>query len=94
MVDYIKYIREYLFKDVYEFAGKFRNVDFSKHEKILNNDSVAYDECKLLDQSLEYDTKCDINLQLYYRNKNSLYPLDYRKKETIETDMIKNKKLF
>ena len=41
-VDYIKYIHEYLFKDVYEFAGKFRNVDFSKPERILNNDSVAY----------------------------------------------------
>ncbi len=54
-VDYIKYIHEYLFKDVYEFAGQFRKVDFSKHEKILNNDSVAYGDCKMLDQSLEYD---------------------------------------
>lgn len=39
-VDYIKYIHEYLFKDVYEFAGEFRKVDFSKHERILNNDSA------------------------------------------------------
>ncbi len=54
-VDYIKYIHEYLFKDVYEFAGQFRKVDFSKHEKILNNDSVAYGDCKMLEQSLEYD---------------------------------------
>ncbi len=41
-VDYIKYIHEYLFKDVYEFAGEFRKVDFSEHERILNNDLVAY----------------------------------------------------
>ena len=47
-VDYIKYIHEYLFKDVYEFAGEFRKIDFSKHERILNNDSVAYGDCKLL----------------------------------------------
>lgn len=26
-VDYIKYIHEYLFEDVYEFAGEFRKVD-------------------------------------------------------------------
>ena len=37
-VDYLKYIHKYLFQDVYEFAGKFRKIDFSKHEKILNND--------------------------------------------------------
>ena len=54
-VDYLKYIHKYLFQDVYEFAGKFRNIDFSKHEKILNNDSVAYGDCKTLKESLEYD---------------------------------------
>lgn len=54
-VDYLKYIHKYLFQDVYEFAGEFRKIDFSKHEKILNNDSVAYGECKTLKESLEYD---------------------------------------
>ena len=54
-VDYLKYIHKYLFQDVYEFAGEFRKVDFSKHEKILNNDSVAYGDCKTLTESLEYD---------------------------------------
>ena len=49
-VDCIKNIHKYLFKDVYEFAGKFRKVDFSKHERILNNDSVAYGDHKLLEQ--------------------------------------------
>ncbi len=60
-VDYIKYIYEYLFKDVYEFAGEFRKVDFSKHERILNNDSVAYGDCKLLEQSLDYDLSLEKN---------------------------------
>lgn len=54
-VDYLKYIHKYLFQDVYEFACEFRNIDFSKHEKILNNDSVTYGDCKTLKESLEYD---------------------------------------
>lgn len=58
-VDYLKYIHKYLFQDVYEFAGEFRKVDFSKHEKILNNDSVAYGDCKTLTESLEYDTSLE-----------------------------------
>ena len=41
-IDYIKYIHEYLFKDIYDFAGELRKVNFSKHEKKLNNDSVVY----------------------------------------------------
>lgn len=54
-VDYLKYIHKYLFQDVYEFAGEFRKLDFSKHEKILNNDTVAYGDSKTLNESLEYD---------------------------------------
>ena len=54
-VGYLKYIHKYLFQDVYEFAGEFRKIDFSKHEKILNNDLVAYGDCKTLTESLEYD---------------------------------------
>ena len=54
-VNYLKYIHKYLFQDVYEFAGDFRKIDFSKHEKILNNDSVAYGDCKTLIEALEYD---------------------------------------
>ena len=40
---------------MYEFAGEFRKVDFSKHERILNNDSVAYGDFRFLEQSLDYD---------------------------------------
>ena len=54
-VNYIKYIHKYLFQDVYEFAGEFRRVNFSKKEKILNNDSVSYGDSKNLNESLEYD---------------------------------------
>ena len=60
-VNYLKYVHKYLFQDVYEFAGEFRKVDFSKHEKILNNDSVAYGDCKTLKDSLEYDISIEKN---------------------------------
>ena len=54
-IKYLKYIHKYLFQDVYEFAGEFRKIDFSKNERILNNDSVAHGDCKTLTESLEYD---------------------------------------
>ena len=34
---------------------------FSKHERILNNDSVAYGDHKLLEQSLDYDITLEKN---------------------------------
>src|SRR5574344_2385158 len=60
-VDYFKYIHKFLFQDVYEFAGEFRKIDFSKHEKILNNDSVAYGDSKSLKESLAYDIEREKN---------------------------------
>lgn len=60
-IDYLKYVHKYLFQDVYEFAGEFRKVDFSKHERILNNYSVAYGDHKLLEQSLDYDITLEKN---------------------------------
>ena len=54
-LDYIKYIHKYLFKDIYDFAGEFRKINFSKHEIILNNNSVSYGDYKTLVKSLEYD---------------------------------------
>ena len=60
-INYLKYVHKYLFQDVYEFAGEFRKVDFSKHERILNNDSVSYGDHKLLEQSLDYDITLEKN---------------------------------
>ena len=67
-VDYLKYIHKYLFQDVYEFAGEFRKIDFSKHEKTLNNDSVAYGDSKTLTESLEYDIS--LEKEKDYKNMN------------------------
>lgn len=54
-VNYLKYVHKFLFQDVYEFAGEFRKVDILKNEKILNNDSVSYGDCKKIEKLLEYD---------------------------------------
>ena len=67
-VDYLKYVHKYLFQDVYEFAGEFRKIDFSKHEKILNNDSVAYGDSRTLKESLEYDIS--LELEKNYKDMN------------------------
>ena len=67
-VDYLKYVHKYLFQDVYEFAGNFRVVDFSKPEIILNNDSVAYGDSKTLKESIEYDIS--LELEKNYKDMN------------------------
>ncbi len=54
-VDYIKYAHKHLFENIYDFAGKFRKVDISKQERILNGDSVAYGDYKTIESSLTYD---------------------------------------
>ncbi len=54
-VSCLKNIHKYLFQDVYDFAGNFRTINFSKPEKILNNDSVTYGDYNTLKESLEYD---------------------------------------
>ncbi len=54
-IEYLKYIHQYLFQDIYEFAGKFRKINFSKHEKILTGESVSYGDYNSIKESLEYD---------------------------------------
>ena len=73
-VDYIKYIHNYLFEDVYEFAGEFRKVDISKSERILNNDSASYGDFTLVTQSLEYDIAKEKTKD--YKNMNILEVID------------------
>lgn len=78
-VDYLKFIHKYLFQDVYEFAGEFRNINISKQEKILNNDTVAYGDYKHLKESLDYDIFLELEK-------------DY--KDMSMVDIIKNITLF
>lgn len=51
-VDYLRCIHEKLFTGIYDFAGKFRNTNMTKKEVILNGDSVAYSDCRMILQDL------------------------------------------
>ena len=66
--NYLKYIHEYLFKDIYDFNGKFRSVNFSKPEIILNKDSAIYGDYKLIDNSIDYDIS--LEQEKNYNNMN------------------------
>ena len=45
-------IHHSLFKDVYDFAGNFRNYDIRKQEWILDGESVKYIDCDRIEDSL------------------------------------------
>lgn len=81
--DHLKYIHGYLFKDIYEFNGKFREVNFSKPEIILNKDSVAYGDYKLIDNSIDYDISLEKD-----KNYNDMNIVDIIKNITMFTSSI------
>ena len=81
--EHLKYIHEYLFKDIYEFNGKFREVNFSKPEIILNKDSVAYGDYKLIDNSIDYDISLEQD-----KNYNNMNIVDVIKNITKFTSSI------
>lgn len=54
-IDFYKYVHHFLFKDVYRFAGKFREVNISKDEEILNGDTVKYGDYNRIKDYLIYD---------------------------------------
>ncbi len=67
-VNFIKNIHEYLFNNIYEFNGEFRNVDIIKNEPILNGDTVVYGSYKTIKESLEYDLSIEKDKE--YSNMN------------------------
>jgi len=54
-IDFYKYIHKYLFQDVYDFAGRFREVNISKNEEILNGNTVVYCDYRRIKDCLIYD---------------------------------------
>lgn len=53
----LKVMHEYLFKDIYDFAGKYRTYNITKDEPILNGDTVVYSSYNEIETTLEYDFK-------------------------------------
>ncbi len=50
-------IHEYLFKGIYDFAGKYRTYNITKDEPILQNDTVVYADYNEIERTYEYDFK-------------------------------------
>ncbi|MEG0408175.1 MAG: Fic family protein [Bacilli bacterium] len=50
-----KNIHKYLFKDIYDFAGIYRNVNITKSEPVLKGDTVNYLPYHQLEEGLEHD---------------------------------------
>ena len=60
-IKHLKDIHKYLFKDIYDFAGSFRNYNFSKREIILKGDSALYGNYNNLEECLIYDLNTEKN---------------------------------
>ena len=53
----LKNIHKFLFKDIYDFAGNYRNYNITKKEEILNGDTVKYVNFQDIESYMEYDFK-------------------------------------
>ena len=53
----LKVIHEYLFKGIYDFAGKYRAYNITKEEPILKGDTVIYASFNEIERTLDYDFK-------------------------------------
>lgn len=53
----LKTIHKYLFKDIYDFAGNYRDYNITKKEDILNGDTIKYVNYQDIESYLEYDFK-------------------------------------
>lgn len=85
----LKNIHKYLFKDIYNFAGNYRNYNITKKEPILNGETVKYVNYQDIESYFDYDFKdekdfdySNLNndeLIMHYRNiPKGIYPtLDY-----------------
>ena len=53
----LKSIHQYLFKNIYDFAGNYRDYNISKKEPILNGETVKYVNYQDIESYFEYDFK-------------------------------------
>lgn len=74
-IEYVKYINNFLFGDIYPFAGTFRNIPLIKHEKTLNGLSVDYS----LPENIEKDLNEVLNIiqKTDFSSLNKEEQLDY-----------------
>lgn len=68
----MKNIHQYLFKDIYEFAGNYRKYNITKNEKILNGETVKYVNYQDIESYLDYDFKEEKEFNYSKLNNNEL----------------------
>lgn len=68
----LKNIHKYLFKDIYDFAGNYRECNITKKEDILNGDTVKYVNYQDIESYLEYDFKEEKEFDYSKLNRDEL----------------------
>ncbi len=68
----LKNIHRYLFKDIYDFAGNYREYNITKKEEILNGDTVKYVNYQDIESYLEYDFKEEKEFDYSKLNKEEI----------------------
>ena len=68
----LKNIHKFLFKDIYDFAGNYRNYNITKKEEILNGDTVKYVNYQDIESYIEYDFKEDKDFDYSKLNKDEI----------------------
>lgn len=68
----LKNINKYLFKDIYDFAGTYRNYNITKKEPILNGLSVTYVDFNNIEDYFSYDFKEEKEFDYSKINTNEL----------------------
>lgn len=68
----LKNIHKYLFKDIYDFAGSYRDYNITKKEDILNGDTVKYVNYQDIESYFDYDFKEEKEFDYSKLNKNEL----------------------
>lgn len=68
----LKNIHKYLFKDIYDFAGNYRNYNITKKEDILNGETVKYVNYQDIESYFDYDFKEEKNFDYSSLNTDEL----------------------
>ncbi len=68
----LKNIHRYLFNDIYDFAGNYREYNITKKEEILNGDTVKYVNYQDIESYLEYDFKEEKEFDYSKLNKEEI----------------------
>jgi len=68
----LKNIHKYLFKDIYEFAGSYRQYNITKKEPILNGNTVTYVDFSNIEDYFAYDFNEEKNFDYSKLNRDEL----------------------